>query len=97
MSISTSTRRPSSSATLDPINLMTKRRSAMAGRDDEKLRSLLAEITVDDAGLLALLGDLAGIDGEAPPGECAVKGRGYDDGAARVDPGSAAARAAGRW
>ena len=42
-------------ATLDPI-------SAMAGRDDEKLRSLLAEITVDDAGLLALLGDLAGND-----------------------------------
>jgi len=42
-------------ATLDPI-------SAMAGRDDEKLRSLLAEITVDDAGLLALLGDLRGDD-----------------------------------
>jgi len=42
-------------ATLDPI-------SAMAGRDDEKLRALLAEISVDDAGLLALLGDLAGND-----------------------------------
>ena len=45
-------------ATLDPI-------SAMAGRDDEKLRALLAEITVDDAGLLALLGDLAGNDPKA--------------------------------
>ena len=41
-------------ATLDPIG-------AMAGRDDEKLRALLAEITVDDAGLAALLGDLAGV------------------------------------
>jgi hypothetical protein len=41
-------------ATLDPI-------SAMAGRDDEKLRALLADITVDDAGLQALLGDLAGV------------------------------------
>jgi hypothetical protein len=40
-------------ATLDPIG-------AMAGRDDEKLRELLADVTVDDAGLLALLGDLAG-------------------------------------
>jgi len=40
-------------ATLDPI-------SAMAGRDDEKLRALLADITVDDAGLAALLSDLAG-------------------------------------
>jgi len=40
-------------ATLDPI-------SAMAGRDDEKLRALLADVTVDDAGLLALLGDLSG-------------------------------------
>ena len=39
-------------ATLDPIG-------AMAGRDDEKLRALLADVTVDDAGLLALLGDLA--------------------------------------
>ena len=38
-------------ATLDPIG-------AMAGRDDEKLRELLAEVTIDDAGLLALLGDL---------------------------------------
>jgi hypothetical protein len=45
-------------ATLDPI-------SAMAGRDDDKLRALLAEITVDDAGLLALLGDLAGNDPKA--------------------------------
>ena len=34
-------------ATLDPIG-------AMAGRDDEKLRTLLAEVTVDDAGLAAL-------------------------------------------
>ncbi len=40
-------------ATLDPIG-------AMAGRDEEKLRALLAEVTVDDAGLLALLGDLRG-------------------------------------
>jgi len=40
-------------ATLDPIG-------AMAGRDDEKLRALLADVTVDDAGLLALLGDLRG-------------------------------------
>ena len=45
-------------ATLDPI-------SAMATRDDEKLRSLLAEITVDDAGLLALLRDIAGNDRRA--------------------------------
>jgi DNA modification methylase len=45
-------------ATLDPIG-------AMAGRDDEKLRDLLAGITVDDAGLLALLGDLAGNDPKA--------------------------------
>lgn len=45
-------------ATLDPIG-------AMAERDDERLRSLLAEITVDDAGLLALLGDLAGNDPKA--------------------------------
>lgn len=42
-------------ATLDPIG-------AMAGRDEEKLRALLADISVDDAGLLALLGDLAGTD-----------------------------------
>ncbi len=40
-------------ATLDPIG-------AMATRDDEKLQALLAGITVDDAGLLALLGDLRG-------------------------------------
>lgn len=40
-------------ATLDPIG-------AMAGRDDEKLKALLADVTVDDAGLLALLGDLGG-------------------------------------
>jgi hypothetical protein len=46
-------------ATLDPI-------SAMAERDDEKLRALLADITVDDAALLALLGDLAG--NEPKPG-----------------------------
>lgn len=45
-------------ATLDPI-------SAMAGRDDEKLRALLADITVDDAGLAALLGELAGTDPKA--------------------------------
>src|SRR5665811_2216556 len=41
-------------ATLDPIG-------AMAGRDDQKLRALLAEVTVDDAGLAALLSDLAGV------------------------------------
>ncbi len=45
-------------ATLDPIG-------AMAGRDDEKLRALLAHVTVDDAGLLALLGDLGGSDPKA--------------------------------
>jgi DNA modification methylase len=45
-------------ATLDPI-------SAMAGRDEDKLRALLADISVDDAGLLALLGDLAGNDPKA--------------------------------
>src|SRR5665811_1753274 len=42
-------------ATLDPIG-------AMATADTEKLEALLAGITVDDAGLLALLGDLAGND-----------------------------------
>ena len=45
-------------ATLDPIG-------AMAGRDDEKLRALLADVTVDDAGLLALLGDLGGNEPKA--------------------------------
>ncbi len=40
-------------ATLDPIG-------AMADRDGAKLAALLAEITVDDAGLRALLVDLAG-------------------------------------
>ncbi len=45
-------------ATLDPIG-------AMAGRDDEKLRALLADVTVDDAGLLALLGDLGGSEPKA--------------------------------
>jgi DNA modification methylase len=45
-------------ATLDPIG-------AMAGRDDEKLKALLADVTVDDAGLLALLGDLAGSEPKA--------------------------------
>lgn len=45
-------------ATLDPIG-------AMAGRDDEKLRALLADVTVDDAGLLALLGELAGSEPKA--------------------------------
>ncbi len=45
-------------ATLDPIG-------AMADRDDEKLRALLDEVTVDDAGLAALLGDLAGGDPKA--------------------------------
>ncbi|HSW41627.1 MAG TPA: hypothetical protein VLM76_03875, partial [Patescibacteria group bacterium] len=63
-------------ATLDPIG-------AMAGRDEEKLRALLAEVTVDDAGLLALLGDLRGNDPKAgltdpdevpePPAEPYVK------------------------
>ena len=38
-------------ATLDPIG-------AMATADDAKLRALLADISVDDAGLLALLGSL---------------------------------------
>jgi hypothetical protein len=37
----------------------------MAGRDEEKLRSLLADVSVDDAGLLALLGDLRGNDPKA--------------------------------
>jgi hypothetical protein len=32
----------------------------MAERDDEKLRALLADVTVDDAGLLALLGEVSG-------------------------------------
>ena len=45
-------------ATLDPIG-------AMAGRDDEKLKALLADVTVDDAGLLALLGDLAASEPKA--------------------------------
>jgi hypothetical protein len=45
-------------ATLDPIG-------AMAGRDEEKLKALLAEISVDDAGLLALLGDLSGNEPKA--------------------------------
>lgn len=45
-------------ATLDPLG-------AMAGRDDEKLRLLLADVTVDDAGLLALLGDLGGSEPRA--------------------------------
>ena len=45
-------------ATLDPIG-------AMAGRDDEKLRALLADVTVDDAALLALLGDLGGSEPKA--------------------------------
>jgi DNA modification methylase len=40
-------------ATLDPIG-------AMAEADDERLRSLLAEVAVDDDGLAALLADLAG-------------------------------------
>jgi hypothetical protein len=63
-------------ATLDPIG-------AMAGRDEEKLRALLADVTVDDAGLLALLGDLKGNDPKAgltdpddvpePPEESYVK------------------------
>jgi DNA methylase len=45
-------------ATLDPIG-------AMAGRDDEKLKALLADVTVDDAGLLALLGELGGSEPRA--------------------------------
>ncbi len=40
-------------ATLDPIG-------AMAERDGEKLEALLAEVTVDDAGLRRLLADMAG-------------------------------------
>ena len=63
-------------ATLDPIG-------AMAGRDDEKLKALLADVAVDDEGLLALLGDLAGSEPKAgltdpdevpePPAEPYVK------------------------
>src|SRR5450756_3231871 len=45
-------------ATLDPI-------SAMATADTAKLEELLAGISVDDAGLLALLGELAGDDPKA--------------------------------
>src|ERR1035437_5639214 len=45
-------------ATLDPIG-------AMATADTAKLEELLAGITVDDAGLLALLGDLASNDPKA--------------------------------
>jgi DNA modification methylase len=45
-------------ATLDPIG-------AMATTDEAKLAELLAGISVDDAGLLALLGDLAGNDPKA--------------------------------
>lgn len=45
-------------ATLDPIG-------AMAGTDQEALDALLAEVVVDDAGLRALLGDLAGNDPKA--------------------------------
>jgi len=45
-------------ATLDPIG-------AMATADTAKLEELLAGISVDDAGLLALLGDLAGNDPKA--------------------------------
>ncbi len=40
-------------ATLDPIG-------AMAERDGDKLEALLAEVTVDDAGLRRLLADMAG-------------------------------------
>jgi DNA modification methylase len=63
-------------ATLDPIG-------AMAGRDEAKLQELLAEVAVDDAGLLALLGDLRGDEPRAgltdpdevpePPAEPYVK------------------------
>jgi DNA modification methylase len=50
-------------ATLDPIG-------AMATRDDEKLRALLADITVDNAGLAALLADVAGVKtGRTDPDE----------------------------
>src|SRR5450759_4129058 len=45
-------------ATLDPIG-------AMATADTAKLEELLAGISVDDAGLLALLGELAGNDPKA--------------------------------
>lgn len=64
-------------ATLDPIG-------AMAGRDDEKLKALLADVIVDDAGLLTLLGDLRGSEPKAgltdpdevpePPDEPYVRG-----------------------
>ncbi len=40
-------------ATLDPI-------SAMAAQDDDKLRELLAELNIDDPGLVALLESLSG-------------------------------------
>lgn len=40
-------------ATLDPI-------AAMAAQDDDKLRELLAELDIDDPGLVALLESLAG-------------------------------------
>lgn len=42
-------------ATLDPI-------AAMAGQDDQKLRELLADLTIEDAGLAAMLEDLAPSD-----------------------------------
>lgn len=45
-------------ATLDPI-------AAMAGQDEAKLQELLADISVDDAGLLALLEDLSPLEPKA--------------------------------
>jgi DNA modification methylase len=61
-------------ATLDPIG-------AMADRDEAKLNDLLADIAVDDAGLLRLLGELGARkpgftdadDVPEPPGEPFVK------------------------
>ena len=47
-------------ATLDPLG-------AMAGQDKEKLQTLLADVSVDDAGLLALLRSLAPKAGRTDP------------------------------
>ncbi len=76
-------------ATLDPIG-------AMADSDGAKLEALLAGITVDDAGLLALLGDLAGPkaglvdpdDVPSPPDEPTMPG---------LARSSSSATGGGRW